>query len=352
MSFWDLGQKEMSSQIIAFRENFNILNRMAEETTIEKNIEDTITGTGTTTEISSTGGASADGIGQAAVEPVHPEAVSGFGEILETLKASFTNLGTEFIEFIPKLIVTVIIICIGIILAKIFKVIFTKFFQSIKIDSLAEKAGISETLGKLGIRGGLSTILPKIIWFMIMIFMVKQAAVYGGFNDISAFIGTLFSVIPKVVIAFLIMAVGLFVGDLIQKAVYNAADAKGLDYAGSLSKIVFALVFIVFLTVSLGQVGIETDLLKSTVKVILLGIALALAIALGLGLKDHAANIVAAVYVRDIFRSGTEIEIDGKNLKVMGVGPVTTKLQREDGEFVVLPNSQLVTSKVKGKISV
>ena len=144
------------------------------------------------------------------------------------------------------------------------------------------------------------------------------------------------------------MVIGLFVGDMIQIAVFVALDAKGLDYANTLSKLVFGLIFIVFLTVSLSQVGIETELLKSTVKIILLGVSFALALALGLGLRQHAANVVAAVYVRDIYKKGVKIEIDGKLLQIMGIGPVTTKLQNEEGDFVIIPNTDLVTTKVKG----
>ena len=221
--------------------------------------------------------------------------------------------------------------------------------QGIKIDSLVEKAGMESALSKMGVSGSLATLIPKIFSFFIIIFMIKQASVSAGFADISSFIDTIFAFTPKLITAFLIMVIGIFVGDLIQNATYATLDAKGLDYAGTVSKIIFALVFIVFLTVALSQVGIETELLKSTVKILLIGISLAIALALGLGLKQHANNIVAAVYVRDIYNKGTEIEIDGKALKIVGVGPVTTKLAQEDGEFVILPNSTLVTTTIKGK---
>lgn len=276
-------------------------------------------------------------------------AASPFTQIVDAVKEAFLDLGKQLANFIPNVIIALIILCVGILLAKIIRTVLTKFLQGIKIDSLTEKAGMQSALAKMGVTGSLATLIPKIISAFIIIFMVKQAAVSAGFTDITNFIDTLFAFTPKLITAFLIMVIGIFVGDIIQNTTFNALDAKGLDYANSLSKIVFALIFVVFLTVSLSQVGIETELLKSTVKILLVGVSLALALALGLGLKDHANNIVAAVYVRDIFRRGTEVEVDGKVLKIMGVGPVTTKLQREDGEFVVMPNSTLVTTTIKGR---
>ncbi len=286
------------------------------------------------------------------ITPVIANAEDPFMQIAYKVREAFMNLGESLAEFLPKLIIAIIILCVGIIIAKIVRTVLTKILQGLKIDSLTEKAGMQSALAKMGITGSLARLIPKVLSFFIIIFMVKQASDSAGFTDISAFIDTLFAFTPKLITAFLIMVIGIFVGDIIQNATYATLDAKGLDYARTVSKIIFALVFIVFLTVSLSQVGIETELLKATVKILLVGVSLAVALALGLGLKQHASNIVAAVYVRDIYKKGTELEIDGKILQLVGVGPVTTKLLRADGEFIIIPNNTLVTTAIKGKTTV
>ena len=269
-------------------------------------------------------------------------------QIVDAIRQSFVKLGMDIGLFFPKLIIAIITLCIGVIMAKIIRTIASKVLISINIDALCERSGLKNALGKVGVTKDLAIILPKAMHFLIVIFTIKLASDSAGFEDISAFLNQIFAFAPKLSMAFIIMVIGIFVGDMIQIAVFSTLDAKGLDYANTLSKLVFGLVFIVFLTVSLSQVGIETDLLKSTVRIVLLGVSLALALALGLGLKQHATNIVAAVYVRDIYKKGVKIEIDGKLLQIMGIGPVTTKLQNEEGDFVILPNTDLVTKKVKG----
>ena len=62
-----------------------------------------------------------------------------------------------------------------------------------------------------------------------------------------------------------------------------------------------------------------------------------------------ARNIVSGVYSRDIYQVGTEIEYDGEVMTVGGVGPVTTKLNRLDGGFVVVPNEKLINEPVRGR---
>lgn len=252
-------------------------------------------------------------------------------------------------EFFPQLIIAIIILCVGIIFAKIVRATLTKILTGIKLDSIAEKSGIQDILSKMGIKGSLSALIPKLLGYFIIIFMIKAAADSAKFTDVSNFIGTIFAFTPRLITAFLIMVIGMFVGDIIQKTIFNTLDERGLDYAGTLSKIIFGLVFIVFLTVALSQVGIETELLKDSVKILLIGVSMAIAISLGLGLKDHAHNIVAAIYVRDIYRNGSSIEIDEELHTIRGTGPITTKLQKDNGEFVILPNSFLVSQKIKGK---
>ncbi len=272
-------------------------------------------------------------------------------QVAESLKSAFLEMGLGMVNFLPKLLVAIIILCVGIILAKVVRSVTAKILQGIKIDTLTEKSGVQPALAKMGVKGSLAELIPKLLGFFIIAFMVKTSADAAGFTDVSDFINSIFAFIPKLITAFLIMVVGVFVADVLQNAVFNALDEKGLDYANILSKILLGLVIVVFLTVALSQIGIETELLKDTVKILLIGVSIAIALALGLGLKSHANNIVAAVYVRDIYRQGSSIEIDGDLLTIKGTGPVTTKLQKENGEFVVIPNSELVSTKIKGRIA-
>ena len=272
-------------------------------------------------------------------------------EVLTALKQQGAEMVVGAAKFLPQLIVALIIFIVGIIFSKIVKTVVGKVLKGIKIDELSEKVGMQGALHKMGLKGSLAQTIPKALYFLLFVLTIRVTADAANFTDVSAFIDKIFAFTPKVVTSFIIIVIGVLVGDVIQGAVFNALDDKGLDYANSLSKIVFGLVFIVFLTVSLSQVGIETKLLNATVVIVLSGVSLALALAIGLGLKGHAGNVVAAIYVRDIYRRGSEIEIDGKHFQIMGVGPVTTKLKNEAGEFVVLPNITLVNTTVKGIVN-
>ncbi|NNC87334.1 MAG: mechanosensitive ion channel [Akkermansiaceae bacterium] len=279
-----------------------------------------------------------------------PEAAAGFFvDIYQRVMDALMDKVNQFAAFLPDLIIAVVLLVIGLIVAKIVRNVLTKVFTKIKLDDLLDKLGIGQLFGKMGIQSGPSEFLPKLIYLVILVVVIQVAAQAAGIEDVSELIGKILAFSPRVVTAIIILLVGFIVAELVSNAVERALDNFGLDYARTLAKILFGFIFILFLTVALPQLEIETELLNATVKIMLGGLAVALALALGLGLKALAHDIVAGVYVRDLYKVGTEIEVDDETATVAGVGPITTKLQRPDGGFFIIANHLLVSDKIRGR---
>ena len=269
--------------------------------------------------------------------------------VLEKLRTAFLEMGDDAINALPSLVIAIILLFIGFVAAKVIRGVLTATFKRIKLDDAFEKMGLTEIFSKIGMKAGPSVVIPKILYWLILLTFVKVAADAAGIAPISALLDQIMAFLPKVMTASIILLVGFIVADLIQNAVFTSLEAMGLEYAGSLSRILFGFVFILVLTVAFSQLGIETELLNNSVKILLGGLALALALALGLGLKNLAGQIVSGVYAKDLYKIGTEIHYEGEPAKVSGVGPVTTKLVRDDGSFIIIPNSTLVGEIVRGR---
>ncbi len=269
--------------------------------------------------------------------------------VLKEVQTAFSDMGRQMAEYLPKIAISLAIFIVGLIAAKIIRGFLTKTFQTIRLNELIDKAGIGDLFRKIGLTSGPAVFLPKLVYWIILLMVIKVAAQSAGISEVTAMVESIIAFLPKVFMAAVIMLVGFMVSDLIQAAVYRALDAKDLSYAQTLARIVSAFVFILFLTVALPQLGIQTELLNASVKIILAGISLALALALGLGLKTPAQNVISGVYARDLYQSGTVVEMDGEEAKVVAVGPLTAKLQAADGTFLIVPNSTLVNTTIKGR---
>lgn len=271
--------------------------------------------------------------------------------IVEPIIKSFTDMYNGIADALPSVIASIAILIIGYIIAVIIRKVLITTLTKIGFDNVLEKIGIAGVLNKIGIKASPTVVIAKLIFFVIMLFMVKNAASQLGVKDIELLMNSVFSFLPRVVIASVILLFGFIIAEAIQNVVRNGLEAMSLDYARPLSNIIFGFVFVIVLTVALDQLKIQTELLNDSVKIILASLGICAAIALGFGLKGLAKGIVSGVYVRDIYKPGTEVDIDGELAKVSGVGPVTTKLMKKDGGFIIIPNSELIEKKITGQTS-
>ena len=268
-----------------------------------------------------------------------------FGKIREAL----IRMGENFAEFIPQILLAIVLLFLGFVFAKLLSKVVGTLFARLGVDGLLEKSGVTAAMQRAGIKAASGEFIGKLLFWVAMLYVVKMAAQEASVKDVTDIIVSILGFMPNAITAALIMVVGFLVADIIKNAVFESLNTAGLSYARTLSKIIFGFIFILVLTVALAQVNIQTELLNATVKIILCAMGLALALCLGLGLKGIALSIVSGVYSRDIYKIGTEIEFEGENMKVSGVGPVTTKLTRSDGGFVIVPNEKLINEPVRGR---
>jgi len=272
--------------------------------------------------------------------------VSGF---FSKIREALIKMTENFAEFIPQLLLALVLLFLGFVVAKLLARAVSTLFARLGIDALLEKLGVTGVLNRAGIKAAPGAFVGKLLFWIAMLFVIKMAAQEASIKDISDIVLSIIAFMPNAITAALIMLVGFIVADIVKNAVYGSLNAASLSYAQTLSKVIFGFIFILVLTVALAELNIQTELLNATVMIILGALGLALALCAGLGLKDMARSIVSGVYSRDIYKVGTEIEFEGENMKIAGVGPVTTKLTRADGGFVIVPNEKLITEPVRGR---
>lgn len=272
-----------------------------------------------------------------------------FSSFLGDIRTALIKMANDFAGLIPKILLGVVLLFLGFVFAKIIAKSISILFERLGINALLTKSGITETLSKAGFKASPGECLAKIAFLLSMLFVVKIAAQEASFSDISDLIIKIIAFMPNVITAAIILIIGFLIADVSRNSVFRALTAAGLEYARTVSKLIFGFIIIIILTVALAQINIQTELLNATVKIVLAATGLALALALGIGLKGTTKNVVSGVYSRDLYKVGTEIQYEGEWMTIAGIGPVTTKLNKSDGGFLILPNDKLVSEPVRGR---
>ncbi|ACO78519.1 Mechanosensitive ion channel protein [Azotobacter vinelandii CA] len=264
----------------------------------------------------------------------------------QSLVAVMKALWFKVTSFIPNLFVALIVVLLGFVVARLLDTLLSKLLAKVGLDRLMSGIGLTRLLVRVGIQVPVSTLVGKIVyWFVLLVFMVS-AAESLGLARVSATLDVLALYLPKVFGAALILLAGLLLAQLVNGLVRGAAEGVGLDYASGLGRVVQGLVIIISISVAIGQLEIKTDLLNTVVAIVLISAGVAVALALGLGSREVAGQIIAGIYVRELYRVGQAIRIGDLEGRIEEIGTVKTVLLTTEGELVSLANRSLLDEHV------
>ncbi len=249
----------------------------------------------------------------------------------------FSNIIRGITEFLPRLLTAFVVILIGWVGARILQKTLSSLLDRIRIDSLLEKAGISDSLERLSLKDTPAVWLPKLVFYLLMVFFFKTAAQVAGMVEISNMIAAFFAYLPSLVAAVIIILLGSTIGRFTGRAVTHAAGESGVEYAPMLGRLISGLIFFVVAVMAIAQLRIDMQLVNAVVLIIFGGFVLALALSFGLGTREITRNIVAGFYARKVFRVGDEIDLDGASGTLRAITPLSTIIE-QDGRRIAVSN--------------
>jgi len=259
---------------------------------------------------------------------------------------AMSALWAPIAAFIPRLFGALLVVAVGFLVAKLLDTLLSKLLAKVGLDRLVAGTGVTKLLGRVGIRVPISTLIGKIVyWFVLLIFLVS-AAESLGLARVSATLDMLALYVPKVFGAGIILLVGVLLAQLVSGLVRGAAEGVGIDYAGGLARIAQGLIIIISISVAIGQLEVKTELLNYVIAIGLISVGLAGALALGLGSRELVGQILAGIYVRELYEVGQRVRLEGLDLEGE-IEEIGTALLTDEGEVVSIANRVLLEQRVQ-----
>ena len=267
----------------------------------------------------------------------------------QSLVTAMTALWTKVANFIPNLFGALVVVLLGFVVAKLLDTLLSKLLAKFGLDRLMAGTGLTKMLSRGGIQVPISTLIGKIVyWFVLLIFLVS-AAESLGLERVSGTLDMLALYLPKVFGAALILLAGVLLAQVANGLVRGAAESIGLEYSAGLGRITQGLVIIISISVAISQLEVKTDLLNHVIVIGLITVGLAVALAMGLGSRELAGQILAGIYVRELFQVGQQVRIGEVEGQIEEIGTVKTTLLTDDGELVSLSNRVLLEQRVNSR---
>ncbi|HOJ30429.1 MAG TPA: hypothetical protein PK165_00105 [bacterium] len=206
--------------------------------------------------------------------------------LLAPTKELISRLGVA----ISKLLFGLLVFIVGWIVAKVFKILATKFLKMLKIDKLVEDSGFREILLRGQITKEPSELMASVIYWLLLIVVVFLSINVAGVPIPPEVIENLLSFIPKIIIGLILFIASLLVGNIVEGVVNTAAGNAGIQKSYILGKTTKVVIIIFGVVLALDEMGIGGNFVTSVFNIILASGALAFALAFGLGAKDVVKN--------------------------------------------------------------
>ncbi len=208
----------------------------------------------------------------------------------EVLATSFQDLWLGIIAFLPKLLLSVIIFCIGWVIALTLDKVVARVIRIFRVDKALQGLGIEKYLGRGGFRLDSGAFIGGLVkWFFIIAFLVAAIDVLG-LNQVNIFLREILIYLPNVIIAALILVAAALIANATHRLVSGSARGAGLPSAGFLGGIAKWAIWIFAILAALYQLGIAGPFVQTLFTGFIAMIVIAGGLAFGLGGKDVAAR--------------------------------------------------------------
>lgn len=215
--------------------------------------------------------------------------------LLQGLRESFYAIGTGAVQFLPKLLIAIIIFVLGWAIGSFLGQIVNQIIKSVKIDNLLKSAQVDNILKRAGFNLDTGRFVGALVeWFIIIVFLVASLDVLG-LTQVTSFLNDVLAYLPQVIVAVFILLVAVVIASAMQRLVVGAAMAAGVTSANFLGSVTKWAIWIFAVMMALFQLNIGGPLIQTLFTGFVVALSLAFGLSFGLGGQQAAASFLEKV---------------------------------------------------------
>lgn len=195
-------------------------------------------------------------------------------------------------NFVPNLVVALIIFAIGWVLAALVERLVESILKAVKLDSGLRSAGMEDVVKRAGYNLNSGMFVGTLCrWFVIVVFLMASFDVLG-LSRANDFLKDVVGYLPEVIVAVLVLLIGAVVARAMQKVVVASAKAGHLHVAELAGRVTKWAIWIFAILTALYTLGVAPGIIQTLITAVFAGGALAFGLAFGLGGKDAASRVI------------------------------------------------------------
>jgi hypothetical protein len=214
----------------------------------------------------------------------------------ELWRTAFVQQMEEFFRqigaFLPYLLAMLAIIGIGFVVAWVVKAVIARLLKVTRLDQFSNRLGFSQALSKGGVREAPSSLIGRIIYWVIFLSFLMMGLKVLNLRPVNLFVIQVFAYVPHLLVALVILSVGILLANFFARAALIAAVNAQVTQARFLARAVHLAIILFALAMAFEQLGIAKTIIVAAFSISFGGVVMALAIAFGLGAKDAVKDFI------------------------------------------------------------
>ncbi len=197
-----------------------------------------------------------------------------------TFRQGIEDAWSNVAQFIPKLVGALIILLIGLWVARIIRKIVHRVLTRLRFDQVVDRSGLGGYLERAGYADS-ALLLAKVVYYGVVLIVLKLAIGAFGQSDIQDALDSMLAFIPKIFVALIIVVITGAVANGVRNMVSPAV--AHLDYGKAITRVVVAAIWTIGVFAALDQIQIAQDIVDTLFKTLVASLGAILVIMFGVG---------------------------------------------------------------------
>lgn len=213
-------------------------------------------------------------------------------EFLDLILEPLQEVFLKFKVFLPNLLAMIVIMALGVFLAKFVRFMLVKSLNAIDFDNWSDRVGMTSLMRKGDLWAKPSATFGAIVFWLLIIVTLMIGLSALRVPAIENMVEQFFAYMPRAFSAAMILIVGSLLAGFISRAILIAAVNSGYHYSKLLAEAVRMLLTVLILAMAMEQLQIAPGIVLAAFSIIFGGIVAALAISFGVGGIEAAKRMI------------------------------------------------------------
>ncbi len=220
--------------------------------------------------------------------------------IIAELSQTTQDIVRGFAHLLPRLLVMLIIVGVGLLIAYLLKAILRSILRLVKFDRLSENAGTAQLLTQAALPSSTELLGRLVFWVSWLAFILVGINALG-IVSLQDDIITFFLFLPRLFVAVLILFFGMLASSFFSRAALLSAVNANLPSARLLSYLLRTIIVVLAVSMAFEELGVAQRTILAAFSIVFGALMFGLAIAFGLGGQHLAREALERRFSRERF---------------------------------------------------